>query len=573
METLNRSEALLELKLKERQRFAIADAGLIDRFIWLKPCKVKILMLVDNSISFNHAYFGLSTVLDTLRMNPEWWVNFEVTKAHRQTDISKPPAADPAYALYGPDFENFHFDQAGFDINDYDQVWFFGFNDGNSMVGSPPEALTDDELKILYRWMNEKNGGVFAVGDHYTLGEALCQRIPRVRNMRKWTIADGVPSGSGQNRHDTNVKGRDYLPTGITNEAEIYSFDDESDDIPMKLRLRWYRYHRCSNSASSTVHPIWPYYWRRSPHPVLCGEDGPIDVFPDHPHEGEVVVPSDLNDEPSFSGYKFREYPDYSGSPKSPEIIAWARVQNDHTNMNDVSKGQANGKEFGAVGAYDGHCVNVGRVVVDSTWHHWFDVNLTGRASLSGSADLRKHNGFEDTPSGIATLNRIKNYFRNVAIWLSPEAKLRCMSLRAMWGAIHRFPLTADLNAVMPAWQIGHHAINVLGKYAGQCNVYHWWHHLMPKKFKFEDLMDFKKLKGPNELVNSIDNFAIGGILKAMLLALEERDGNRKIPSDKELLKIAQNGLNIGFKEMQEFINDSQKSAKHISTMLNKVLK
>jgi len=570
VETLNLSNTLENIKLQERKRFAVADAGLINKLVWLKPCKLKILMLVDNSISFNHSYFGLSTVLDTLRMNPEWWVNFDITKAHRQTDLFKPPAADPAFALYGPDFENFHFTQPGFDINTYDQVWLFGFHSGNSVVGNPPRALTDDELEILYRWMNEKNGGVFAVGDHFNLGEALCHRIPRVRNMRKWTIADGVPPGNGPARHDTNVKGRDFIPTGGVDESAQYSFDDESDDIPMKLRLRWYAYHSCGAKIQlNKLHPVWPFFWRRSPHPILCGTKGPIDVFPDHPHEGEVVLPANLNDQPSFNGYTHREYPDHAGSPKSPEIIAWARVQNDHTNTNDVTKGAANGKEFGAVGAYDGHCVKVGRVVVDSTWHHWFDVNLTGRTSLLGSADVRKHNGFNDTAAGQAVLERIQNYFRNVAIWLSPPKKLKCMILRAMWGSIHRFPLQADLHPRLPVWQIGHHAINVLGKFAGQCNVYWWWLYLMPKNFKVDEIIDFEKLTGPNELVNSLDSFAIGGVLRAMLELAEKRGDDRRIPSDKELAKVADAGLKAGFKDMRGFIKDAQKSAKHIDAMIS----
>ena len=79
------------------------------------------------NISFSDSYFGLATVADTLRNNPEWWVKFEVTRAHRQTDTFKPNSAtEPLlHACYGPHFEGFRFTQAGFDINQYDQVWFF----------------------------------------------------------------------------------------------------------------------------------------------------------------------------------------------------------------------------------------------------------------------------------------------------------------------------------------------------------------------------------------------------------------------------------------------------------------
>ena len=33
------------------------------------------------------------------------------------------------------------------------------------------------------------------------------------------------------------------------------------------------------------------------------------------------------------------------------------------------------------ISAYNGHTVDVGRVLADSTWHHWFDINITGVAA------------------------------------------------------------------------------------------------------------------------------------------------------------------------------------------------
>jgi hypothetical protein len=283
---------------------------------------------------------------------------------------------------------------------------------------------------------------------------------------------------------------------------------------------------------------------------------GPIDILPDHPHEGEVIVPSDLTDSPAFCGYRAREYPDYNGVPLSPEIIAWARVQNDHTATNSF-KGAANGKEFGAVGAYDGHCVNVGRVVTDSTWHHWFDVNLTGRMQLFSdipgsveTGDNRKLNGFNDTPAGQQALERIRNYFRNVAIWLSPPAKIRCMSARALWGALDRFPLKADLNLDFktPIWIIGRHAINVLGHSAGQCNVRLWWRPFVSIEL-LESLLNRKFMEIPTDSLEMLDEFAIGGILSAMLEARAKGLSGRKL-TEKALMEVAQAGVMQGMKAL-----------------------
>ena len=564
------------IKNAERERFALTDAALLEHRFFLKPCRVKILMLVDLSISYSHSYFGLSTVLDTLRLNPEWWVKFDVTRAHRQTDIYKPPAADPAFALYGPHYENFDFiNTAGFNIDDYHEVWFYGFENGYDTtppaLNLPPPALRNDELELLFKWM-DKGGGVLAMGDHQDLGEALCSKIPRARNMRKWkydymnpTDPANPPRPNGPDRHDTNRIGYDDAATGADESAQ-YSFDDESDDIPQTTRLRWYYHHHCGKGHAHP-HWHWPHFWSRSPHPVLCGTKGPINILPDHPHEGEVVTPSVLTDTLTYGAYSAREYPDYSGSPLAPEIIAWGRVQDGHTNVSDVTKGVANAKEFGVIGAYNGHCVGVGRVVVDSTWHHWFDVNLTGRSSLLGSADPRKHNGFNDTTAGQAHLARIQNYYRNVAVWLAPTDKLKCMASRGLWGSLFRFPLVADINIKMPIWHIGHHAINVLGNYAGQCNVRLWWP-LFIKKFPFQELLDPRHLKAPVEGLKMLDEFMIGGILHTLLAAKKEKFTLGKVPEDKELMALCEKGVQVGMQALLQHMEEVGQSNAHLLSVL-----
>lgn len=572
-ELLAKGLDLTAIKQAERLRFGRIDIGQIPHRLFLRPCRVKILMLVDDGISYNQFYFGLSEVLDTLRNNPEWWVDFEITRAHRQSDPNPPAAGSPAEALYAPHFEDFHFDQPGFDIDDYDQVWFFGFNSGTSMVGNPPPALTDAELAILYRWM-DKGGGVFATGDHFTLGEALCSRIPRVRNMRKWSVADGVPSNLGVDRHDTLVKGHDFAGTPTVDESTQYTFDDESDDVPMRIRLRWYWHHHCGSHHHHPHHWFWPYFYRRSPHPILCGKDGPITILPDHPHEGEVVEPSDLTDSLTFDGYTAPEYPNFGAAPLAPEIIAWARVQDDHGPSPISFKGDANSKEFGAIGAYNGHCVKVGRVVVDSTWHHWFDVNLTGRMELFSdtpgnveTGDPAKLQGFNATPQGRAALARIKNYFRNVAIWLSPPAKLKCMYLRAYWNCLFRFPLHADLHHKLPIWVIGHHAIDVLGKYAGQCNVVTWWPIIFPE-LQLARIFDPDNIHAPVETLNMLDAFMAGGILQEMLVAKEKGTFKKKLPDDEALLAMASAGAKQGLKAVREHLEAVEKTGQHLKKML-----
>ena len=129
--------------------------------------------------------------------------------------------------------------------------------------------------------MDEKQGGVFAVGDHADLGASLCSRIPRVRAMRRWTAAQNVPPNFCLTRHDTLLSGIDG----------IYQFNDESDDIPMPIEPKMF-----------ALPSYLVFQHREAPHPLLCGTKGVIRVLPDHPHEGEVIEPASLLNDFSFPG-------------------------------------------------------------------------------------------------------------------------------------------------------------------------------------------------------------------------------------------------------------------------------
>ena len=145
------------------------------------------------------------------------------------------------------------------------------------------------------------------------------------------------------------------------------------------------------------------------------------------------------------------------------------------------------------------------------------------------------------------------------------------MVLRAMWGAIHRFPLQADLQAGMPIWQIGHHGINVLGKYAGQCNVLLWWP-IVFERLPLERLLDPDNLKVPVESVGMLDEFLMGGILKAMLEAKESGKYAKTLPSDKDLAAMAAAGATSGLKEMADHVSAAQQSNKHVMATLKEAI-
>lgn len=398
---------------------------------WLWATRIRILFVIDGRITTGYGAeeFGLGQVIDTLRNRWfAWWIRFSVTVKKRD-----PP-------------ESFRFTQDGFDINDFDQVWFFG--DWPGIVANPSSVgdeiiqreefspLDDAELRIVAQWM-ERGGGVFAAGDHSLLGASMCSRIPRVRRMRKWTRAQGVPSFSGANRHETLV----HAPQGI---IDAWEGDRWAQQI-----IPVYQY------APEAV----PIFEHRFPHPLLCGRTGVIDRFPDHMHEGSVIEDEDVRlvDPLGIPGYEGEEFPTITpvfegaaafaseafGFRPRPHVIAHALT----TNLDAPTR------RFPLIGVYDGDPARIGRVVVDSTWHHWFSMNLVGfKAAVP------------------ALYRRIQDYYRNVALWLSTPEQRASMLFAATWGVlVGKQPEAFD--KVMGIWDLGKRVVDVIGRTAPQCIV------------------------------------------------------------------------------------------------------
>lgn len=409
--------------------------------ILLRPCTVRILMVTDGGGSFTDGDFGLTELLNVLSVSPGPYVRFAVTKAHRS-----------ATGGNGADIDNFRFDTT--DVSGYDQIWMIGV----SRTGMSP--LSDGELKAVSQFM-DSGGGVFATGDHEDLGNAMCGRVPRVRSMRKWHWpAPGpngepvAPGGSDTTRLDTNQTGHD---------ANI-TFDDQSDDVPQGIQ--------------PVMHSVaTPVFFRRIvyPHPLLCGPRGVIRVLPDHPHEGECYVPSDLTKTFTFAGYTITEYPVLTGSTRlAPEIVSRS---NSGAGISGKSVGAS--RSFGANAAFDGHRVGVGRVAVESTWHHIFNINLKG---APGNADPVKQQGFYASTAGLDKYEDIKAYFRNIAVWLARPASQACMRWRLIWAVRWDSRIFMDLRPFREIAainfneliRVGHVARDVLNRYAPQCQSHIW---------------------------------------------------------------------------------------------------
>ncbi len=443
---------------------------------WWRPCRVSVLLVTDGGLDFGPGDFGLSTFVDALVNDRRSYVRFSLTLAHRR-NVSDAQVMRGAPGI-AASIKNFAFDNvAHFTPNQFDEVWLFG-------IETAVSPLRPAEVTAITRHMN-RGGGVFATGDHDTLGAAMGAQIPRVRNMRYWADFTS-PAGSGevgmttQRRNDSNQIGHDAGS----------QFSDQSDDIPQPLDLKLY----------ATPGPLVARE-ARYPHPVMCGRNGRITIFPDHPHEGEARVPDDL----TLTVDGADEYPmaRYGAGRVRPEVVAHGRVRAGNAAIvNDApTKDATAGHTFGVVSTYDGHRAvgTVGRVVCDSTWHHFVNVNLVGLVeggifddfpgghgpgSGTFGTHASKHIGFLYSAAGQAALDTIREYYVNVAVWIAPAERHSCFRRQfifdVIWaGRVVEAALTkvdTDLNAISlkDLAHIGIHARDVIGRRAGQCQSLHW---------------------------------------------------------------------------------------------------
>jgi hypothetical protein len=425
---------LLTELLDSRARVSLNE--LVQR--WLR---IDILVVTDTIVSFgpehdprnlDESVFGMSHLIGVLEQVGK------VTRAHRGNDpLSAPNVVN-----------NFRFDAPTTDLGVYDQIWLLGYATG---------TLPVTEQAAIAAFMNA-GGGVFATGDHAGLGSALAGHLPRVRSMRHWA---SPPPALGAARIDTTRPD----VNGVT------VFENQSDDIPQQLRLKWYPWS--SNRWTREVYP----------HPLLCSRSGAITEFPDHMHEGEVVEPTVLDAKISYAGgAAFDEYPAAGGNRVAPEIVAWGWTTGhaDPEVMHGIhtgDPGNSTPRWTGTIGAYDGHLAGVGRVVVHSTWHHFFDINLIGdnAANRPGFTDPRAplwRLGFQASADGLRVLGQIDEYYRNIAHWLSPGIGLieRYQALAVQLAMTHPVRELLDAGVAEPA-TLGAHAWEYALRYLPPCTL------------------------------------------------------------------------------------------------------
>lgn len=153
-------------------------------------------------------------------------------------------------------------------------------------------------------------------------------------------------------------------------------------DDPYTTYISFPNYHSGRNGDYQTITPVEPV------HDLLKTPTGElISLFPSHPHEGAVGVPAGIAD---------------------AQVVA-------------TGKSAVTGREFNLVVAGDrpkgangsGH----GRLVAQSTFHHFVDYNWDIAAGCPTFVDEPPGDGMTQNPKA---LQDIHTYVRNLVLWLRP---------------------------------------------------------------------------------------------------------------------------------------------------------
>lgn len=332
----------------------------------------------------------------------------------------------------------------------FDEIWFFGLHQINKERfdlrlggGSPESELDVAEVDALRIWMDD-GGGVLVTGDHANerpsdaisrdpnprcpdrfrnakflgLGRALGRCIPRAGLMRDW---EGSPTSREKDSNNTQV-----LTSGAFDD-----FDDQilfqRDPVPQQLILTTFDELGLPSSDGQ-------------PHPLFFYRPGhPIQLFPDHLHEGEVTV---------SQGRESDVWPSRTFKPM-PHVIAFGTDKR-------------SGKRIKILAAYDGDGANVGRIVADSSWHHYFNINLA----------QFEHPATQNTAS-----DQIGQFYGNLAIWLCPARKRLDMAA-AMARSLASDPLILEELGPIPTndktnrRKGGVLAHRILSALASPCEIY-----------------------------------------------------------------------------------------------------
>jgi hypothetical protein len=380
----------------------------------------KVLIVLDGGYRFLEGAtpLGLKDFTYTVLVDTLVSAGHHVIKAHRDADSSA-------------DIQSFNFATSS-SLLDYDVIWLIGWEGRNTTdsMGTGGVGIGDAEVAAIARFM-AAGGGVFATGDHDSIGAEMCGRIPRVRAMRCWYGAnDSASPMLASFPRNFPVFGEGRAETTQQNPLGDYDLDNDG----MNEAFVWFE-----NQSDSVPQPISP---ATSPaHPILRRGSSDITVYPDHMHEGTtlgalpdpIVFPDDdynydYTQTLTFDGQEFPEFPEISGFRQMPEVIATGKVlevESKYAYNNSGITSMAKPKTINTLSVYDGRVAGVGRIVTGSTFHHYVDINLSGDSRIDTPEKLARTGPDAEKGHGFAhhgaetTFENIKAVFINITNWLA----------------------------------------------------------------------------------------------------------------------------------------------------------
>ena len=425
----------------------------------------KVLIVTDGDFRFAASGnpgtpdFTHSTLVATLAA-----AGFDVTKANRGIDTSATPG-----------FDSFRFDAlpAGRSLLEFDAIWLIGDKGRNNPGGPGPStvgALGPAQHNAIAAYM-QAGGGMFAVGDHDSMGSDMCGYLPRIRVMRAWygpaDPASPFPqaqatalqnftkldAGRADTIHkkmsgDTPPSQYPAFPDNVTN---YVWFDNQSDSFPQTI----------------TPTPANP------AHPILRRDGRDITVYPDHMHEGNTFGELDATAYSYMTLSPFGdttqlEFPAFDGHQEKPSVIAKgqgfkqaSRFATPATNFppgtsaNPLISTEADAKTVNTLSTYDGRNAGVGRIVTGSTFHHYIDINLIGSTAIKKSAiaetyvgsDALQGQGLSDNAPA---LDDIKAVYVNITNWIArPQPTITLILERSSFSQAEAPPGTSLDGAIL----------------------------------------------------------------------------------------------------------------------------
>lgn len=470
---------------------------------------IKILLYTDNPLiaptdDFGE-FFGLGSMIERLQDHAPTFANIDVRWFSRNSDDDN---------------------QANNKLNDllnreaatgepFDEIWFFGLHQSNTdrfsllaRLGGPESELNDDEITALTEWMNVHGGGVLMTGDHSNetpasvvadnnghyadpvaipeflgLGRALGRCVPRAGSLRKW---EGPPTYHAADSLST-IGDSGFQTDHVPQQLQLLTVDEDGDPDPAG-----------------------------QPHPLFFYRGGEfIEVFPDHAHEGAVIIPDEtapLDPDVWPIGV--------DGRQPRPHVVALGRDARKPDPLNIVA-------------TYDGDLGGVGRIVADSTWHHYMNLNLRGFP--------------QSAPVGSAS-DQMGQFYANLAVWLAPKSKRQEMARLMLWR-LARY--TQALQERDNADRTGATAQSVLATVCSDCEIHELIHAYTPRA-----VTELYKKARKRELPLPSRQAIVGEVLKQYQTKITEAD-TAPYPETIDVDKVIKTGIAVAFKRHEVRVKET----------------